>query len=71
MYVLFPEATSFHQDPPPTHTHTLQPPPHQAVAGEFSAVCALNRPHQEQTTFEGLLSTKLPNLKFGVSFVKL
>lgn len=62
MYVLFPEATSFHQDPPP---------PNQAVAGEFSAVCALNRPHQEQTTFEGLLSTKLPNLKFGVSFVKL
>lgn len=61
MYVLFPEATSFHQDPPPN----------QAVAGEFSAVCALNRPHQEQTTFEGLLSTKLPNLKFGVSFVKL
>lgn len=53
---LFPEATRFLSgltavppDSPPLPTLR-----HQAFAGKFSAVCALNRPYQEQTILKGV-----------------
>lgn len=56
----------------PTHPpHTFKPPPfwHQAFACEFSAVCALNRPYQEQTILEGVTLTECIEWEIKVLFI--
>lgn len=75
--IFFPEATRFLYGPtaviPPPPTHTLlNPLPqlwHQAFACEFSAVCALNRPYQEQTIPEGVTLTEFIEWEIKALFI--
>lgn len=80
--LLFPEGTRFLCGPTAVSPPTSHPPPsvsynappplwQQAFAGEVSAVCALNRPYQEQTIVEGVTLTEYTEWKITILYQSL